>query len=179
MVIRTHHIRSYLSLAAAEGDGCDVDRPGPRLGTLRDPREGTPRVPLGRLVRRNEPHQRGRRHHQHPGPGDRPGRAAWRAAPTARHRPAADLGHATRPQSAAPIHYATPRKERDMNATLHTPAATRPPMDPMRQRSLAAGILYLITFVSIPSLALYKPVKDQVGDFVLGAGSDTGVMWAA
>src|ERR1700712_605164 len=66
-----------------------------------------------------------------------------------------------------------------MSTTVHTPPATRPPMDPMRQRSLAAGILYLITFVSIPSLALYKPVKDQVGDFVLGVGSDTGVMWAA
>src|SRR5215210_7434444 len=66
-----------------------------------------------------------------------------------------------------------------MSTTVHTPAATRPPMDPMRRRSVAAGILYLITFVSIPSLALYKPVKDQVGDFVLGAGSDTGVMWAA
>jgi hypothetical protein len=66
-----------------------------------------------------------------------------------------------------------------MTAILHTPAATRPAMDPMRRRSLAAGILYLITFVSIPTLALYKPVKDQVGDFVLGAGSDTGVMWAA
>src|SRR3954469_15988225 len=66
-----------------------------------------------------------------------------------------------------------------MNSTVHTPAATRPPMDPMRRRSLAAGVLYLITFVSIPSLALYKPVKDQVGDFILGGGSDTGVMWAA
>ena len=66
-----------------------------------------------------------------------------------------------------------------MTATVHTPPATRPPMDPMRRRSLAAGILYLITFVSIPSLALYKPVKNQVGAFVLGAGSDTGVMWAA
>src|SRR5215213_8178761 len=66
-----------------------------------------------------------------------------------------------------------------MNATVHTPTATRAPMDPMRKRSLATGILYLITFVSIPTLALYKPVKDQVGDFVLGAGSDTGVMWAA
>src|SRR3954453_2859829 len=66
-----------------------------------------------------------------------------------------------------------------MSTTVHTPAATRPPMDPMRRRSLAAGVLYLITFVSIPSLALYKPVKDQVGDFILGAGSDTGVMWAA
>src|SRR3954447_9039638 len=66
-----------------------------------------------------------------------------------------------------------------MSTTLHTPTATRLPMDPMRRRSMAAGILYLITFVSIPSLALYKPVKDHVGTFVLGAGSDTGVMWAA
>src|SRR3954465_2035998 len=66
-----------------------------------------------------------------------------------------------------------------MSTTVHTPAATRLPTDPMRRRSLAAGILYLITFVSIPSLVLYKPVKDQVGDFILGAGSDTGVMWAA
>jgi hypothetical protein len=66
-----------------------------------------------------------------------------------------------------------------MSTTVNTPAATRPPMDPMRRRSLAAGILYLITFVSIPTLALYKPVKDHVGTFVLGAGSDTGVMWAA
>jgi hypothetical protein len=66
-----------------------------------------------------------------------------------------------------------------MTTTVHTPAATRPRMDPMRKRSMTAGVLYLITFVSIPTLALYKPVKDHVGDFVLGAGSDTGVMWAA
>src|SRR3954469_8739013 len=65
-----------------------------------------------------------------------------------------------------------------MSTTVHTPAPTRPPMAPMRRRWLAAGILYLITFVSIPSLALYKPVTDQVGALVLGAGSDTGVMWA-
>jgi hypothetical protein len=49
----------------------------------------------------------------------------------------------------------------------------------MRRTSLTAGILYLFTFVSIPTLTLYKPVKDSVGTFVLGAGSDTGVMWAA
>jgi hypothetical protein len=39
-------------------------------------------------------------------------------------------------------------------------------------------VLYLITFVSIPTLALYKPVKDHA-DFVLGVGSDTGVLWGA
>lgn len=52
-------------------------------------------------------------------------------------------------------------------------------MDPMRKTSLAAGVLYLITFVSIPTLALYKPVKDHVGTFILGSGSDTGVLWGA
>jgi hypothetical protein len=65
-----------------------------------------------------------------------------------------------------------------MTITAHTPAATRPSPDSMRRTSLAAGILYLITFVSIPTLALYQPVREQA-DFILGAGSDTGVQWAA
>jgi hypothetical protein len=63
--------------------------------------------------------------------------------------------------------------------TAARPAASRRRMDPMRKVSLAAGVLYLLTFVSIPTLALYKPVKDHVGTFVLGAGSDTGVLWGA
>jgi hypothetical protein len=49
----------------------------------------------------------------------------------------------------------------------------------MRRTARIAGVLYVLTFVSIPTLGLYKPVKDHVGTFVLGAGSDTGVMWAA
>ena len=49
----------------------------------------------------------------------------------------------------------------------------------MRRTARVAGVLYLLTFVSIPTLGLYKPVKDHVGTFVLGAGSDTGVMWGA
>ncbi len=65
-----------------------------------------------------------------------------------------------------------------MTTTVHTPAATRPPMDRMRRTSLAAGILYLLTFVSIPTLALYQPVREGAG-FILGAGSDSGVQWAA
>jgi hypothetical protein len=65
-----------------------------------------------------------------------------------------------------------------MSTTVHTPAATRPPMDQMRRTSLAAGILYLITFVSIPTLFLYNPVRENA-DFVLGAGSDTSVLWGA
>jgi hypothetical protein len=62
--------------------------------------------------------------------------------------------------------------------TVHSPATPRPSMDRMRRTSLTAGILYLLTFVSIPTLALYQPVREQA-DFILGAGSDTGVMWAA
>lgn len=50
-------------------------------------------------------------------------------------------------------------------------------MDPMRRISLTVGILYVITFVSIPTLVLYKPIKDHVGTFILGGGSDTGVLW--
>jgi hypothetical protein len=65
-----------------------------------------------------------------------------------------------------------------MTATLPTSPVIRPPIDRMRRTSLAAGILYLITFVSIPTLALYQPVLKNA-DFVLGAGSDTGVLWAA
>ena len=41
---------------------------------------------------------------------------------------------------------------------------------------LAAGALYLLTFLtSVPTLALYRPVLDQP-DFVLGTGSTTSVL---
>jgi hypothetical protein len=60
-----------------------------------------------------------------------------------------------------------------MSAAPHLPTATGAPV---RRRARIAGVLYLLTFVSIPTLALYKPVKDHVGTFVLGAGSDTGLM---
>ena len=66
-----------------------------------------------------------------------------------------------------------------MSITSQTPTATAPATDPLRRTSRAAGILYLITFVSIPTLFLYKPVKDHAGSFVLGSGSSTGVMWGA
>lgn len=50
--------------------------------------------------------------------------------------------------------------------------------DPIRRTALAAGVLYLLTFVSMPTLALYQNVRTDSG-FILGAGSDTGVLWAA
>jgi len=65
-----------------------------------------------------------------------------------------------------------------MTMTAHTPAAARPSHDPMRRTSLAAGVLYLVTFVSIPTLIIFRPVRDG-DDFILGAGSDTGVRLGA
>jgi len=65
-----------------------------------------------------------------------------------------------------------------MTATAPTPAVDRTTTDPMRGRARLAGVLYVITFVSIPTLWLYKPAKDHA-DFVLGAGSTGGVMAGA
>ena len=66
-----------------------------------------------------------------------------------------------------------------MTAPAHTAAPPPAATDPMRRTARTAGVLYLLTFVSIPTLALYKPVKDHVGTFILGAGSSTGVLWGA
>jgi hypothetical protein len=48
----------------------------------------------------------------------------------------------------------------------------------MRRIARAAGVFYLLTFVSMPTLMVFEPVRDGAG-FVLGAGSDTGVLWGA
>jgi hypothetical protein len=47
-------------------------------------------------------------------------------------------------------------------------------MNNSRKTSLAAGILYLITFVSIPTLALYTHAHDL--NFITGAGPDTPII---
>lgn len=65
-----------------------------------------------------------------------------------------------------------------MSITAHTSASAAVRPDPMRRRAMAAGVLYVITFVSMPTLALYQHVRQDAG-FVLGAGSDTGVLWGA
>ena len=46
-------------------------------------------------------------------------------------------------------------------------------MDALRKTALVAGVLYLLTFISIPTLALYGPVLNNP-DYILGSGSDTG-----
>ena len=50
-------------------------------------------------------------------------------------------------------------------------------MDPTRKAALVAGLFYIGTFVfSIPALGLYDGVVNDP-NFVLGAGSDQGVLW--
>src|SRR5579859_1073246 len=57
-------------------------------------------------------------------------------------------------------------------------ATTRVPADSMRKTALVAGVFYLITFISIPTLALYGPVKNH-RDWILTSGSNTGVLVGA
>jgi hypothetical protein len=47
-------------------------------------------------------------------------------------------------------------------------------MTPLRKTALVAGLLYLLTFVSIPTLALYGSVHDP--NYILGPGPDTAVL---
>jgi hypothetical protein len=58
--------------------------------------------------------------------------------------------------------------------TDRTAAAKRIPMDSLRKTAMVAGAFYLLTFVSIPTLALYGAVHQP--DFILGSGPDTAVV---
>ena len=66
-----------------------------------------------------------------------------------------------------------------MAATVRTPAtnppANRVPMSSLRKTALVAGVFYLVTFVSIPTLALYGPVKNH-RDWILGSGGHPAVL---
>jgi hypothetical protein len=48
-------------------------------------------------------------------------------------------------------------------------------MNPLRKTALVAGVLYLLTFVSIPTLALYGPVHDP--NYIVGPGPDTAILF--
>ena len=51
-------------------------------------------------------------------------------------------------------------------------------MDSTRKTALVAGIFYLVTFVSIPTLvppALYSSVTGK--DFIISSGTDTAALW--
>ena len=62
-----------------------------------------------------------------------------------------------------------------MTINDRTTATKRVPMDSLRKTALVAGALYLLTFVSIPTLFLYGPVHDP--KYIVGPGPDTGVVF--
>ncbi|MGO4300952.1 DUF4386 domain-containing protein [Leifsonia sp. RAF41] len=49
-------------------------------------------------------------------------------------------------------------------------------MRPTRRISLSVGILYVLTFVSIPTLGLYAPIKENVRTFILGTAGSTSAL---
>src|SRR2546429_10004778 len=61
-----------------------------------------------------------------------------------------------------------------MTINNRTTATKRVPMDSLRKTSLVAGVLYLLTFVSIPTLFIYGPVKSV--NYIIGAGPDTSAI---
>jgi hypothetical protein len=67
-----------------------------------------------------------------------------------------------------------PQEGDGMTSIDRTATPARAPMDSLRKTALAAGVLYVLTFVSIPTLALYGPVHDA--DYIVGTGSGTPVV---
>lgn len=53
-------------------------------------------------------------------------------------------------------------------------SAAKVPMSALRKTSLVAGILYLLTFVSIPTLILYRPIHET--NYITGYGPDTAAV---
>lgn len=58
---------------------------------------------------------------------------------------------------------------------VNTNRQTATTMDSSRKTALASGILYLLTFVSIPTLALYAPILNDP-NYIIGAGPDTAII---
>jgi len=50
------------------------------------------------------------------------------------------------------------------------------PMTPPRKKALVAGIFYVVTFISIPTLAMYSHVKGD-RNFILGSGGQNAVLF--
>jgi len=62
-----------------------------------------------------------------------------------------------------------------VQAPVVKPPAKGAPMSSTRKTALVAGVFYLITFISIPTLALYGPVKNH-RDWILSSGGHTAVL---
>ena len=56
-----------------------------------------------------------------------------------------------------------------------TKAAKGIPMTSTRKTALVAGVCYLITFVSVPTLALYRPVLSHQ-DWIISSSGHTGIL---
>src|ERR1700712_5780109 len=54
------------------------------------------------------------------------------------------------------------------------PTNEKLPMSALRKSSLSAGVFYLISFVSIPTLFLYAHAKEA--DYIVGTGADNQVL---
>ena len=61
---------------------------------------------------------------------------------------------------------------------MKTTSRSKVRMDPMRKTALIAGVFYLVTFVSIPTLKLYHGALTN-HQFVLHAGSNSALLWGA
>ena len=59
-------------------------------------------------------------------------------------------------------------------AIVEDVSTERTPMSSLRKTSLFAGVLYLLTFVSIPTLSLYGSLHEA--NYIVSHGSDTGVI---
>ncbi|SIM54690.1 DUF4386 domain-containing protein [Micromonospora cremea] len=58
---------------------------------------------------------------------------------------------------------------------IRPPPATAVPMTSLRKTALVAGAFYLLSFVSIPTLSLYAPIRDA--SYIVGPNPGTGVIW--
>lgn len=63
---------------------------------------------------------------------------------------------------------------REGGILANTNRQSAPRADSSRKIALAAGVLYLLTFVSIPTLSIYGSVKSA--NYILGAGPDTNAI---
>ena len=59
-------------------------------------------------------------------------------------------------------------------AIITNVSSERAPMNALRKTSLVAGLCYLLTFVSIPTLALYSSIHQP--NYIVGPGPDTAVI---
>jgi hypothetical protein len=62
----------------------------------------------------------------------------------------------------------------EVDKPMTTNRQAGPKVSSSRKIALAAGVLYLLTFVSIPSIALYAQVKSA--NYITGAGPDTSAI---